>query len=496
MAQASTPVNQRRWKAEDAGIPDGTSAWIGDQWRKDAAGPRLAVEDPALAAVVGEVTEAGADLVAEAVDAAVASAWATTQPKERARILAGVAAAIRTEEDTLAAIEAVDTGKPLAQARADVVTAAEYFEYFGALADKLFGQSIPQNGPALAFTAHEPYGVVAHITPWNSPLSQMCRGIAPSLAAGNTVVVKPSEITPYSSLWCGRLFQRAGLPAGACSIVVGRGPSTGEALLKHPAVRHVSFTGSVATGQRILQLAAPGIVPCTLELGGKSPLIVCEDADLDAAAEAGIRAIVRNAGQSCFAPTRLLVDKRVHDSFVERLAARLAPLRLGHPLDGPDVGPLSSGPHLRKVRGYVDSAVAAGARAVTAVDGQSAVDGCPGYFLAPTVLAGMTNDMAAAREEIFGPVQSVLTFGDVDEAVQTANDTPYGLTATVFSRDTSRALGVARRLQAGQVHVNRYPSAGVDVPFGGFKQSGMGREKGWEAMLTYTQTKAFVVATG
>jgi aldehyde dehydrogenase (NAD+) len=266
--------------------------------------------------------------------------------------------------------------------------------------------------------------------------------------------------------------------------------------VRHPAVRHVSFTGSVPTGQRILELAAPGLVPCTLELGGKSPLIVCEDADLDAAAEAGIRAIVRNAGQSCFAPTRLLVDERVHDRFAERLTARLAPLRLGHPLDDPDVGPLSSGPHLAKVRGYVDSAVAAGARAVTAGGGPPAVEGCPGHFLAPTVLVGMTSDMAAAREEIFGPVQSVLTFGDTDEAVRIANDTPYGLTATVFSGDTTRALGVARRLQAGQVHVNRYPSAGVDVPFGGFKHSGMGREKGWEAMLTYTQTRAFVVATG
>lgn len=490
-----TVAHAGRWSPREAGLADGVAGWIDARWVMGGGAASLSVEDPALGLELGRITEAGERLVDEAAESAARSPWLGLAPRDRGRVLAAVASAIRQEEGPLAVMEAVDTGKPLSQARADVVTAAEYFEYFGALADKLYGCTIPQNGPAVAFTQHEPYGVVAHITPWNSPLSQMCRGVAPALAAGNTVVVKPSELTPYSSLWCAALFVRAGLPSGACNVVVGRGPVTGAALVRHPAVRHVSFTGSVPTGRKILELAAPGVVPCTLELGGKSPLIVCDDADVEAAADAGIRAIVRNAGQSCFAPTRMIADERVRDRLVDALSSRLAGLTMGHPLDDPEVGALSSAAHLSKVQGYIESAVAQGAEAIGGEAAHLEVEGCPGHFLRPTVLTGVTNEMTAAREEIFGPVQCVLSAQSAEVAVRLANDTAYGLTATVFSRDIGGALQLAQRLHAGQVHINRYPSAGVDVPFGGYKSSGIGREKGWEAMLTYTQTKAFVLGT-
>lgn len=453
----------------------------------------IEVEDPALVACIETVAEADAELVDRAVqsaDTAYRTVWRRTTPADRGRVLAAMAATLRLHATDLACLETVDTGKPLSQARADVETSARYLEYYAGMADKVRGHTLSQPRGTFAYTLREPYGVVAHVTPWNAPLSQMCRGIAPSLAVGNTVVVKPSEVTPLSSVVAARLFVDAGLPPGVCNVVLGRGPTTGTFLVSHPLVRHISFTGSVATGSTILRTAAQSIVPCNLELGGKSPTIVLQDADVRAAASAGARAVVRNSGQSCFATTRLLVHRSIHDQFLELVVGEVAELSTGHGLDDPDLGPLASAAQLEKVRGYVEAARAEGALVKVGGNPHSSL---PGHFLTPVVLDGVQPDMRVAREEIFGPVQSILTFDTEDEAVSIANDSDFGLSAGVFTRDLSAAHRIASNLEAGQVQVNGYPIGGVDTPFGGYKKSGLGREKGVEALAYYTQLKTVIM---
>jgi aldehyde dehydrogenase (NAD+) len=458
-----------------------------------AHGDAVGVEDPATGRVIAEVPEATADDVAEAVASAAAAfgGWRDTPGPDRGRVLWSIATAIRADAESLSRLETVDSGKPLSQARNDVETSARYFEFYAGAADKIYGETLPGDGAYWAYTLREPYGVVANITPWNSPLAQMSRGVAPALAAGNTVVVKPSEVTPLSTFVAARLFVAAGLPPGACNVVAGRGPTTGAALAAHPLVDHIGFTGSVATGQRILRSAADRVVGCNLELGGKSPTIVLPDADLDGAVQAGAMAIVRNAGQSCFATTRIVVHRAVADEYVERLAAAVAKLSVGPGLDDRDLGPLASAAQFKKVTAALEAARAEGAELVV---GGTPVEGLGGYFLTPAVLTGVRNDMSVAREEIFGPVQTVLTFTELDEAVAIANDSSYGLAAGIFTRDISTAHALARRLQAGQVQINKYPLGGVDTPFGGYKQSGLGREKGLAALEHYTQLKTVIVS--
>jgi aldehyde dehydrogenase (NAD+) len=458
------------------------------------SGEPVTVEDPATRTELATIDGGSEDDVAAAVEsaqAAYASGWRDLRGVARGQVLAQVAAALRREAGPLARLEALDTGKPLRQATADVATAARYFDFYAGVADKLYGSTIPGEGDYWSYTLREPYGVVAHITPWNSPISQMCRGIAPCLAAGNTVVVKPSEIAPLSSLVAAGLFVAAGLPPGVCNVVVGRGPSTGAALVRHPGVAHVGFTGSVATGRQILHLAAERIIGANLELGGKSPTIVMPDADLDAAVQAGAMAVVRNAGQSCFATTRLLVHRSIADRYAEALVAAVAHLTVGPGLEDRDLGPVASAQQLSKVLAAIDGARAEGA---TVAVGGTRPDGLAGHFITPAVITGVRNDMAVARAEIFGPVQTVLTFDDVDEAVALANDSVYGLAAGVFCRDISVAHQLARRLEAGQVQINRYPMGGVETPFGGYKQSGIGREKGLAALEHYSQLKTVIVS--
>ncbi|WP_028651693.1 aldehyde dehydrogenase family protein [Nocardioides halotolerans] len=458
-----------------------------------AGGDPVPVEDPATREQLAVVPEATASDVARAVASAAAAfpTWRDTSGPERGRVLWRIAEAIRGDADGLARLESQDTGKPVGQARTDVETSARYFEFYAGVADKVYGETLPGDGAYWAYTLREPYGVVAHITPWNSPLAQLSRGVAPSLAVGNTVVVKPSEVTPLSTFLAARLFARAGLPAGACNVVAGLGPTTGAALVTHPDVAHVTFTGSVATGQRILHMAADRVLGCNLELGGKSPTIVLPDADLDAAVRAGAMAIVRNAGQSCFATTRIVVHRSIAQEYAERLALAVGRLSVGPGLDDPDLGPLASAAQLEKVRSALAGAEREGAHIVV---GGTAVEGLRGYFLTPAVVAGVTNDMSVARDEIFGPVQTVLAFDNLDEAVAIANDSTYGLAAGVFTRDITTAHALARRLEAGQVQINRYPLGGVDTPFGGYKQSGLGREKGLAALEHYTQLKTVIVS--
>ncbi len=457
-------------------------------------GAEIVVEDPATLDTLAHVAEATAEDVDRAVNSAATAferTWRDVPGRDRGRILGRIAAALRDAAPELAELESLDTGKPLRQARSDVDTAARYFEFYGGAADKVYGATIPGEGDYWSYTLREPYGVIAHVTPWNSPISQLCRGVAPSLATGNTVVVKPSEITPLSSLVVARLFVEAGLPAGACNVVVGRGPGAGADLVGHPAVAHVAFTGSVATGRAILHATADRIVGCNLELGGKSPTIVLPDADLDRAVRAGAMAVVRNAGQSCFATTRLVVHESIAAEYTERLVAAVSKLSVGPGLADPDLGPLASAAQHAKVLAALAAAVGEGAEILV---GGNRPPGLAGHFLLPAVVGGARNDMRVAREEIFGPVQTVLTFDDPDEAVAIANDSAYGLAAGVFTSDISLAHRLARRLAAGQVQINGYPLGGVETPFGGYKHSGLGREKGLAALEHYTQLKTVIVS--
>ncbi|OUS91505.1 aldehyde dehydrogenase [Rhodococcus sp. NCIMB 12038] len=476
-------------------LPDVLTAVIGGKWTAAATDATIHdVHDPATEQVIARFAQTTAQQVDEAVRNAHDAwrGWAATAPVERGRVLARLADTVRAHAESLASLESADTGKPISQARGDVAVTARYLEYYAGACDKFGGETIPQAADTFAYTVRESYGVVAHITPWNAPLSQMMRGVAPCLAAGNTVVVKPSELTPLTTSLVAILMVEAGLPAGVCNIVLGDGPAVGSPLVGHELVRHIAFTGSVASGQSVGGVAAERIVGAHLELGGKSPTIVCADADLGRAAKAGALAVIRNSGQSCFATTRLFVHRGVHDEFVERVAAEMQGLSVGPGADDPDLGPLVSAAQRDRVLGIVEQARANGAEII--VGGHRPTGRDTGFFVMPTLVASVTNDMAIAQQEVFGPVQSVIAFDDLGEAIAQANDTPYGLSAGVFTSDIGRAHRVARELQAGQVQINRYAGAGVEIPFGGYKASGIGREKGTEALLGYTQVKSVIVA--
>lgn len=442
---------------------------------------------PANGAPVARVHRAGASRVAEAVEAAAKAGlvWATTTPLERSRTLARLGKAIRENLEELNRWECAETGK--IDARFEIEGAADYFEMYSGLIRALHGEVIDVGSSMHAFTRREPWGVVAVITPWNAPFNQAIREVAPAIAAGNTVVVKPASETSVTTLLFGRIAKEAGLPDGVYNVVAGAGGSVGAELVNQPLVRKVAFTGSVETGKRIAAMAADRLIPVTLELGGKSPDIIFADADLTVAIPAAVAAFTVNSGQACSAGTRLLVDRSIFDEVVNALrdeARRMVP--------GENLGPLITQGQRDTVARYFDIAKAEGAELV--VGGTFATEGdlADGYYARPTIYAGVDSRMRIAKEEVFGPVLVVIPFDDEEHAIEIANDTSFGLVAGLWTRDVSRALRVATRLLAGNVYVNGW-GAPIDVPFGGYKESGYGREKGLEALKDFTQIKSVVI---
>jgi aldehyde dehydrogenase (NAD+) len=453
--------------------------------------------DPARGVVLAELARGAAVDVDRAVLAAerAFSSWQYTDGIERARLLLKMAHKILDEKEHLARLESLDTGKPLSQARTDVDVASRYFEFYGGIADKFGGETIPLPGPYLDYTLREPLGVCAVIIPWNYPLQIGARGIAAPVAVGNTVVLKPAEEASLTTLELARIADDVGFPPGVVNVVTGLGEEAGAALVRHHGVSHVTFTGSVEVGRQVAAEAGQHVVPVTMELGGKSPNIVFASADLQRAIPVVVRSIVQNAGQTCSAGSRLIVEERIHDEVVAGVLERFKALRLGPGVEDPDVGPLISDRQKARVLGFLATAGKSGQPVLQA--GQLPSDLAQGNFVLPTLVDRAPLDSQVVQEEIFGPVVAVSTFRTEEEAVTLANGTQYGLVSAIWTRDVGQAHRIARQLKSGQVFINTYGAGGgVEMPFGGYGLSGYGREKGVEALRHYTQVKNVCVHTG
>ncbi len=473
------------------------SLLIDGQHVSSSSGDLMDVINPATEEVIAQVpsaTDADVDRAVASARAALAGPWAAVSARERGRMLWKLGELLVARVDEIARLETLHNGKPIFESRhIEVPAAAECLQYYAGWADKVHGETIPVKGNYLAYTLREPVGVVAAIVPWNFPLLLAAWKVAPALACGNTVVLKPASQTPLTAIALGDLALEAGLPPGVLNVITGPGARVGRAIVKHPGVDKIAFTGDTSTGREIMQGSAETLKRLTLELGGKSPNIVFADADIDAAVRGATTGIFYGKGEVCAAGSRLLVDRSIRDEFIDKLAARTKKIAPGDPLDPKTrLGAIASKGQLERVLRYVKTATDEGATLV-AGGARADIGTGRGFFMAPTVFAGVTRDMTIAREEVFGPVLATIEFADVEEAIASANDSMYGLAAAVWTRDIKKAHHVARRLQAGTVWINTYNVYDTALPFGGYKQSGFGREMGMHALEHYTQVKSVFV---
>jgi acyl-CoA reductase-like NAD-dependent aldehyde dehydrogenase len=474
--------------------------YIGGEWRDAADGNRIEVVNPATEAVIAAVPSAGradVDAAVSAARAALSGAWAGFSARERARLLWRLGERLRERADDVARLETLHNGKPIFESRQiEVPSAADCIQYYAGWADKIHGETVPVNGNYLAYTLREPVGVVAAIVPWNFPLLLAAWKIAPALACGNTVIVKPASQTPLTALALAEIAGEVGFPPGVLNVVTGPGAIVGTMLVEHPGIDKIAFTGDTSTGRAIMRGAAGTLKRITLELGGKSPNIVFADADIEQAVRGATTGIFYGKGEVCAAGSRLLIDRAIKSEFLDKVAARAKRMVPGDPMNPKTrLGAISSRTQLDRDLRHIELAKQEGA---TLVAGGERVDigTGKGFFLQPTVFADVTPGMTIAREEIFGPVLAALEFTDVDEAIARANETSYGLAAAVWTKDIKKAHHVARRLQAGTVWVNTYNVYDTAMPFGGYKQSGFGRELGLHALEHYTQLKSVWIDLG
>lgn len=468
--------------------------YVGGEWRQGRGGV-YASRYPADDSVNAELAAASVEDVAEAIQVADAAwrrpDWRDLQPHVRAGILYRISTLIRERAEELAQLQRRDNGKPIGETRALVASAAGTFQFFAAACETLEESLTPPRGDYLTMSLHEPLGVVAAITPWNSPIASEAQKLAPALAAGNAVIVKPAEVTPLAALELARICEQAGVPRGVVSVVPGKGSIVGDAIVRHPLVKKVSFTGGTATGRMLAGVAAEKLMPVTLELGGKSPTIVFEDADIDHAVNGVLFGIFSSTGESCIAGSRLFVHEPIHDAFLERLVAKAGSLRIGDPADpGTQMGPLITKSHRASIERYVQLGRDEGGTILTGGERPRGTVYDSGWFYKPTILSGLTNSARICQEEIFGPVLVALPFRDEAELLEQANDSVFGLAAGIWTRDYKRAWRIARRLETGTVWINTYKQFSISTPFTGIKDSGVGIEKGRLGILQYKHQKS------